>query len=106
MEKQQQLEMIKDAHESDGQSTHSKAIASHKARDSTSFGIQFIKSCGNCQKKSDLKLKTYSKVHTIPVPSNIMKQVDVDLCELPEADGIAALSFAFTFSVSGQRQNQ
>ena len=35
MAKQKQSEIIKDAHEAVGQSTHSKALASHENRDST-----------------------------------------------------------------------
>ena len=34
-----------------------------------------------------LKLKTDSKLHSIPVPSNVMKKVGVRLCVLPEVDG-------------------
>ena len=50
MAKQRQLEIFKDVHEGVGLSTHSKAMASHRCRDSTyskfqnaSFGIQFTK---------------------------------------------------------------
>ena len=39
----------------------------------------YIKSCENCQKQGDLKLKINIKLHTIPVPSNVIKQVGVDL---------------------------
>ena len=38
----------------------------------------YIKSCENCQKQGDLKLETKSKLHSIPVLSNFMKQVGVD----------------------------
>ena len=49
MEKHRQLEIIKDIHEGIGKSTHSKAMASQKGRDSTenrkyqsaSFGTRF-----------------------------------------------------------------
>ena len=72
MAKQQQLEIIKDV----CQSTHSKAMACHKGRDSTyskiyehlfcysiyKYAESYIKSCENCQKQ-DLKLKTNSKLH-------------------------------------------
>ena len=40
-----------------------------------------------CHKEGDLKLKTNSKLHSIPVPSNVMKQVGVDLCGVPEVGG-------------------
>ena len=32
-------------------------------------------------------------MHSIPVPSNVMKQVGVDLCGLPEIDGYLYLIF-------------
>ena len=77
MAKQQQLEIIKDVHKGVCQSTHSKAMASHRGRDSTYSKISerfvwysvykdvesYIKPCENCQKQSDLKLKTH-KLHT------------------------------------------
>ena len=47
----------------------------------------YIKTCENCQKQGDLKLKTNEELHSIPVPSNVMKQVGVDLCGLPEVEG-------------------
>ena len=75
-------------------------MASDKGRDSTYSEISerffwysiykdvesYIKYCENCQKQDDLKLKTNSKLHSIPVPSNVMKQVGFDLCGLPEVD--------------------
>ena len=64
MAKQQQLEIIKDIYEGVGQSKHSKAMASHKGRDSIYSKISrrffrysvykyvefYIKSCETCQK--------------------------------------------------------
>ena len=59
-----------------------------------SFGIQFIKMLNLTlslvkivRKQGDLKLKANSKLHGIAVPSNVVKQVDVDLCGLLEVDG-------------------
>ena len=101
MEKHRQLEIIKDIHESIGKSTHSNAMASHKGRDSTYSKISerffwysiyndvesYIKACEICQKQGDLKLKTNSELQSIPVPVDVMKQVGVNLCTLPEVDG-------------------
>ena len=81
MIKQQQLEIIKGAYEGIGQSTHSNSMTSHKGRDSTysktsecffwysiyKVVASYIKSCENCQKQGDLKLKTNSKLYSIPV---------------------------------------
>ena len=101
MEKHRQLKIIKDIHEGIGKSTHSKAMASHKGRDSTYSKISerffwysiyndvenYIKACEICQKQGDLKLKSNSELQSIPVPVDIMKQVGVNLCTLPEVDG-------------------
>ena len=101
MEKHRQLEIIKDIHEGIGKSTNSKAMASHKGRDSTYSKISerffwfsiyndveyYIKACEICQKQGDLKLKTNSELQSIPVPVDVTKQVGVDLCTLPEVGG-------------------
>ena len=60
-------------------------MGSHKGRDSTYSKIyeRFVWSCENCQKQGDLKLETNSKLHSIPAPSNVTKQVGADLCGLP-----------------------
>ena len=93
MEKHRKLERIKDIHEGIGRSTHFKAMASHKGRDSTYSKIlerffwysiyndveNYIKACEICQKQGDLKLKTNSELQSIPVPVDVMKQVGVDL---------------------------
>ena len=86
MAKQQPLKIIKIVYEGVRQSTYSKAMASHKDRDSTylknseplfwysnykEVAESYIKSCENCPKQVDLKLKTNSKLHSIPVPSNV-----------------------------------
>ena len=51
----------------------------------------YIMPCENCQKQYDLKLKTTSKLHSIPVSSNVIRQVGVDLCGLPDVDGYSYL---------------
>lgn len=46
-----------------------------------------IKSCENCQTQCELKLKMNSKLRSIRVPWNVMKQVGIDLRGMPEVDG-------------------
>ena len=66
MVNQQQLEIIKDVHEGVGQST--QAMASHRGRDSAYKNVESCtKSYENCHKQGELKLKRYSKLHSIPV---------------------------------------
>ena len=101
IEKGRQMEIIKDIHEGLGDTAHSKAMASHKGRDSTYSKISerffwytiftdvenFIKSCKICQKQVDLKLKVNDELHSVPIPSQVMKQIGVDISTLSEVDG-------------------
>ena len=88
-----QMEIIRDVHSGIGNSEHFKAMASHRSKNSTyekiaqryfSYNVSndisdFVKKCEQCQKQSDLK--------PIPIPSTVMKQVGVDISNLPETDG-------------------
>ena len=47
--------------------------------------IDFVKKCEQCQKQGDLK-SPVSDLKPIPIPSIMMKQVEVDICNLPETD--------------------
>lgn len=105
LERQKQREIVRDIHEGIGQSEHSKALSSHYGRDSTYAKIverffwysiykdvvDYCKACGICQKQGDLKLKSKSELHSVPVPTMVMKQIGVDLCSLPEVDGFRHL---------------
>ena len=53
-----------------------------------------------------LKLKTDSKLHSIPVPSNVMKKVGVSLCVLPEVDGYCYFIVCIDYFRSGLTQSQ
>ena len=46
----------------------------------------FVKSCERCQMQGDLTLKVKIELHSLPVPSMVLKQIGVDLCNLPEVD--------------------
>ena len=54
---------------------------------SASFRIPFIRCWTLHQKRGGLKLKTNSKLHSVPVSSNVMIQVGFGLCGLPIIDG-------------------
>ena len=87
--KGRQMEIIKDIHEGLGDTSHSKAMASHKGRDSTYAKIserffwysiyndvkEYIRKCEQCQKQGDLKLKSNEELHIIAIPSQVMKQI-------------------------------
>ena len=42
--------------------------------------------CEKCQKHQSIA-KQNSKLQSIPVPSEVMKQIGVDICNLPTVDG-------------------
>ena len=80
LERNRQLEIVRDIHEGIGQSEHSKVLSSHYGQDSKNAKIidqffwysiykdvvDFCRACDICQKQSDLKLK--SKMNFITYP--------------------------------------
>ena len=52
---------------------------------------EFIRSCDECQKQLVIKKDTANELRCIPVPSEVMKQVGIDICTLPEVDGFIYL---------------
>ena len=95
-----QMEIIRDVHSVIKNSEHSKAMASHRDKNSTYektaqrffwYNISndisdFVKTCEQCQKLGDLK-SPKADLKSIPIPSTVMKQVGVYICNLPETDG-------------------
>ena len=93
------MEIIRDVHSGIGNSEHSKAMASHRDKNSTyekiaqrffwcsvsNDVIDFVKKCEQCQKQGDLK-SPMADLKPIPIPSIMMKQVGADICNLPETD--------------------
>ena len=92
-ERNRQIEVISDIHKGIGESEHSKAMASHKGKNSTYEKVaqrffwnyiandvnDFIRSCDQCQKQGDLK-SPKTELKSIPIPASVMKQVGVDIC--------------------------
>ena len=52
---------------------------------------EFIRSCDECQKQREIKKDMANELHCIHVPSELMKQVDVDIYTLLEVDGFIYL---------------
>ena len=85
------MEIIRDVHQSIGDSEHSKAMVSHRGKNNEYDKIaqrlfwhnigadinEHVKSCEQCQKQGDLKSPKV-ELKSIPVPFNVMKQVGVD----------------------------
>ena len=77
-----------------------KAMVSQCGRDSTIQKIlnkffwhnikgdveEFIKKCNQCQKQGKIK-KVSSEFHRIPIKTEVMQLIGIDICRFPEADG-------------------
>ena len=104
MSKENQHTIIHDVHVGLGEDSKAKAMSSHRGRDSTQQKIaarfywhnikddvkEYIKKCDQCQKHGNLK-KVSTKLHSIPVINDVMQQIGVDVCNLPEVDGFKHL---------------
>ena len=100
-DEQQKIEIVHDIHEGIGENSRSKAMASHRGRESTCQNLSerffwhgmvndvksYIKNCENCQHQSNTFKKNSPQLHSIPVPTGVMKQIGIDICNLPEVDG-------------------
>ena len=83
-DKERQMEIVRDVHRGIGDSEHSKAMALHGGKNTTHDKI--AQSCEQCKKQDDLKSPKL-ELKSIPVPSSVMKQVGVDICNLPKVNG-------------------
>ena len=45
-----------------------------------------VKGCDNCQKRLSMPKKVKEELENIAVPSEMMKQIEVDICCLPSVD--------------------
>ena len=106
-----QRQIISDLHQGIGEDIKAVALAAHYGRSSTYQKVidrfywytiyddvdEFIKNCLRCQKQSTMPKGTENKLHCIPVPSEVMKQIGVDLCNLPEVDGLKHVVIAIDY---------
>ena len=97
--------IIHDVHEGIGDSSMAKTLAAHRGRESTyqkvSKGFfwhgmiedikEYIKICKSCQQQGKIFKKISPELNSIPVPNEVMKQIGIDLCTLPEVDGFKHL---------------
>ena len=52
---------------------------------------EYIKICKSCQQQGKIFKKISPELKSIPVPNEVMKQIGIDLCTLPEVDGLKHL---------------
>ena len=100
LEKQRQ-QIIRDVHQGIGDNCKAKAMASHRGRDTTYQKCserffwhnmrgdiaEFVKRCETCQKHGKMEKSIAPELQSVPVPSEVMKQIGIDICNLPEVDG-------------------
>lgn len=93
--------IIHDVHEGLNETVESVALSGHRGRDSTYQKVSqrfywhgmvddvksYIKTCQKCQQHGKLIKKISPELQSIPIEPNVMKQVGIDLCNLPEVNG-------------------
>ena len=102
--KERQQQIIHDIHLGLGEDSRAKAMASHRGRDSTQQKIaerffwyniksqveEFIGKCDHCQKQSKIA-KVSTELQSIPIKTEVMQQVGINICNLLEVDGFKHL---------------
>ena len=97
--------IIYDVYEGIGDNSMAKALAAHRGRESTYQKIseqffwhgmiedikEYIKICKSCQQQGKIFKKISPELKSISVPNEVMKQIGIDLCTLPEGDGFKNL---------------
>ena len=98
---EERLQIIKDVHEGIGDDSRARAMASHRGRDTTYqkimqrffwFNIMdvvanFVKHCDTCQRQGKIQSCIAQELQSVPVPTAVMNQIGIDICNLPEVDG-------------------
>ena len=97
----QHRQIINMVHQGIGDDVKAVALAAHYGRSSTYQKVadrfywytiyndvdEYIKKCLRCQKQSSMPKGQENKLHPVPVPTEVMKQIGVDISNLPEVDG-------------------
>ena len=47
----------------------------------------YIQKCDSCQRQHSLPPNVKNEMHSVPVSPHVTKQIDLELCSLPEMDG-------------------
>lgn len=93
--------IIHDVHEGINETPEAIALSGHRGRESTYQKISkrfywrgivddvrnYIKTCKKCQQQGNVIKKICPELQSIPVDSEVMKQVGIDLCNLPDVSG-------------------
>ena len=98
---EKQHTIISNIHKGSGYALKAKAIALHCGTIQKISNIffwhsikgdaeEFIKKCDRCLKQRKIK-KVSSGLHSIPIKTEVMQQIGIDICSLPEDDGFKHL---------------
>ena len=104
-EESRKQSIIHDAHEGISDSPEAVALSGHRGRESTYQKLSerfylhgmvddvknYIKTCQKCQHQGKIFKKISPDLQSIPIESEVMKPVGVDLCNLPAIDGFKHL---------------
>ena len=102
---EERQQIIRDIHGGIGDDSKSKAMASHRGRDTTYQKISerffwhnmfddvsnFVNRCELCHKQGKMEKSISPELQSVPVPPEVMKQIGIDICNLPEVDGFKHL---------------
>ena len=105
LEVERRTAIIHDVHEGIGDNSMAKVLTADRGRESTHqkaserffwHGMiedikEYIKICKSCQQQGKILKKISPELKSIPVPNEVMKQIGIDLCTLPEVDGFKHL---------------
>ena len=94
--KEERQQIISDVHQGIGDNCKAKVMASHRGRDSmyqkcserffwhNMLGdvAEFVKRCEICQKHGKMEKLISPELQIVPVPSEVMKQIGIDICNL------------------------
>lgn len=97
----ERIEIIQHIHAGSTSNVRSKALSGHFGRDNVLEKLRsryfwytmtqdvstYVSQCETCQKNAPQFDKNNSSMHPIPISADVMKQVGIDLCQLPEVDG-------------------
>ena len=110
--KEERQQIISDVHQGIGDNCKAKAMASHRGRDSYVSKMfreifwhnmlgdvaEFVKRSEMCQKHGKMEKLVSPELQSVPVPSEVMKQIGTDICNLPEVDGYKHLVVCLDYS--------
>ena len=103
--------VLQEIHEGFGETQESKSLRAHHGIAATISLVSkrfywrsveadvstYIKSCAQCQKVNPKLSNEAPKLHSVPVPNAVMKQIGIDICSLPETNDYKYLVVAIDY---------